>query len=209
MRHQAEDVGALADHAGDVAHAAVRILPRSVTESDSTLRLQAVQLIVGGEVAAAHVLDRDGETISRRELAAEYTVEVLGHQADLAADEAKALVRQKCAGQKPRLAEHLEAVADAEHRAAFGGEAADCLHRGREAGDRSGAQVVAVGEPAGDDHAIEVREVGLLVPDQPALADTLDRLERIPLVAGAGELDHADHAGSVPLPETPSSTTIS
>ena len=52
--------------------------------------------------------------------------------------------------------------------AALGGEACDRLHRRREARDRSGAQVVAVGEAAGDDHAVEVREVRLLVPDQPA-----------------------------------------
>ena len=72
----------------------------------------------------------------------------------------------------------------------------DRLHRRREAGDRAGAQVVAVGEAAGDDDRVDAGEVGLLVPDQPRLADQRAGVQRVPLVAGAGELDdpEARHA---------------
>ena len=43
---------------------------------------------------------------------------------DLAADEAQADVRQQRAGQQPRLAQDLEAVADAEHGPAVARERA-------------------------------------------------------------------------------------
>ena len=79
------------------------------------------------------------------------------------------LVEQQRAGEQARLAEDLEAVADAEYRAARGGELAHRLHRRREAGDRAGAQVVAVGEAAGDDDGVDPVQVALFVPDQPRL----------------------------------------
>ena len=74
-------------------------------------------------------------------------------EVDLAADEAQRGVGQQRARQQARLAQDLEAVADAEHRAAVAGELDDRLHDRREARDRAGAQVVAVGEAAGDDDA--------------------------------------------------------
>ena len=40
---------------------------------------------------------------------------------DVVADEAQVLVAHQHAGQQPRLAQDLEAVADAEHQPAFGG----------------------------------------------------------------------------------------
>ena len=48
---------------------------------------------------------------------------VLDHEVDLAADEAQpARSGSSAPGKQARLAEHLEAVADAEHRAALAGE---------------------------------------------------------------------------------------
>ena len=114
---------------------------------------------------------------------------------ELAADEAHRLVEQQRAGQQARLAEDLEAVADPQHRAAAGGEGGDRLHRRREAGDRARPQVVAVGEAAGDDDAVDAGEVALFVPDQPRLAAGQGAgVQRVPLVAGPGELEHTpDH----------------
>ena len=100
---------------------------------------------------------------------AERAAELLGDQLDLAADEAKALVRQqraRAAG-RPRRGpgSRCRSRAPGRRRAA---KRRDRLHRRREAGDRPGAQVVAVGEAAGDDDRVEAREVGLLVPDAAA-----------------------------------------
>ncbi len=79
----------------------------------------------------------------------------LDHDLDLAADEAQRVVRQQRAGQQAGLAQHLEAVADAEHRPAVAGELDHRLHHRREARDRADAQVVAVREAAGHDHGVD------------------------------------------------------
>ena len=80
---------------------------------------------------------------------------------DLAEGEAQVGVGQQRAGQQMRLAEHLEAVADPQHEPAVAGELDHRLHRGREAGDRAGAQVVAVGEAAGDDDRVGAAQVAV------------------------------------------------
>ena len=46
------------------------------------------------------------------------------------------------------------------------GELGDRLHHRREARDRAGAQVVAVGEAAGDDDRVDALQVAVLVPEQ-------------------------------------------
>ena len=73
---------------------------------------------------------------------------------ELAEGEAPVGVAEQRARQQARLAEDLEAVADPQHQAALVGEGDDRLHRRREAGDRPGPQVVAVGEAAGDDDRV-------------------------------------------------------
>ena len=184
VRHQAEDVARLVAHPGDVAGGAVRVLARRVAVGDLALRLDLVEHVVRRPEAPFPVLDRDREPIV-----------TVADQVDLAADEAQVLVEQQRAGQQPRLAEDLEPVADAEHRPAARGEGGDRLHRRREAGDRAGPQVVAVGEAAGDDDRVDAAQVALLVPDQPRLAEQRAGVQRVPLVAGTGELEHSpDHS---------------
>ena len=75
-------------------------------------------------------------------------------------------MRSIAPGQQARLEQDLEAVADAEHRAAGVGERLHRGHHRREPGDRAGAQVVAVGEPAGQDDDVGRAERGVLVPDE-------------------------------------------
>src|SRR2546430_586906 len=67
--------------------------------------------------------------------------------------------------QESRLAQDLEPVADAPDQASPVGELADLLHHRREPGDRTGPQIVAVGEAAGQDHAVAAFQVGVLVPE--------------------------------------------
>ena len=72
------------------------------------------------------------------------------HQHPLGA-ELQRRVAQHGAWQQASLEQHLEAVADAQHQAAARGEPLDAGHDRREARDRAGAQMVAVGEAAGQD----------------------------------------------------------
>ena len=58
------------------------------------------------------------------------------------------------AGQEARLEQDLEAVADAEHQPARLGVPLDRRHHRRERRHRAGAQVVAVGEAARQDHEV-------------------------------------------------------
>ena len=95
-------------------------------------------------------------------------------------------------GSRPRLAQHLKAVADPEHDPAGARELGHLLHHRREAGDRPGAQVVAVGEAARHDHRVDALQVAVAVPQDHRLADPLRGQQRVDLVTGAGEADDAE-----------------
>ena len=81
------------------------------------------------------------------------------------ADEPQAPVAAQGPVQQMGLGQGLEAVADAQHQSAAVREGGHFLHDGAEAGDGSGAQVVAVGETAGQDDAVGALEVVVLVPE--------------------------------------------
>ena len=68
-------------------------------------------------------------------------------------------VAHQGAREQAGFAEDLESVADAEDEAAFVGELFDGLHDGSESGDGPGAEIVAVGEAAGDEDGVAVFEV--------------------------------------------------
>jgi hypothetical protein len=116
-------------------------------------------------------------------------------QLDLMAAEAQLDVAQQRPRQQSRLAQDLEAVADPQHRRPARGRLGDRFHRRAEAGDRPSPQVVAVGEAAGDDDAVDAVQVAAFVPDEPRpVAVDLAGVQRVPLVAGSGELEDApDH----------------
>ena len=105
------------------------------------------------------------------------------------ADEAEAAVAHQRAGQQARLAQDLEAVADAEHEAAVGGEAHDAVHDRREARHRAAAQVVAVGEAAGQDDAVDAVQRPVFVPERHRdLAEhLLERVKGVVVIERAGE----------------------
>jgi hypothetical protein len=93
-------------------------------------------------------------------------------------DEAQARVPGERARQQVRLAEDLEAVADAEHRQSRPGRGDQLAHHRGEPGDRAAAQVVAVRETPGEDHRVDAAQVTVRVPEP-------DRLcPRVPHRAG-------------------------
>ena len=73
------------------------------------------------------------------------------------AQELEAAVLLQRAGQQAGLGEDLEAVADADDRAAVRRELRHRAHHRGEPGDGAGAEVVAMGEAAGDDDRVERR----------------------------------------------------
>ena len=152
VRHQAEHVARLACHAGDVGQRAVRVL--GVAQRDLARGLDALQLAGGAYQAPSWCLTGMRSTApgARPPTRASRRARRRDH---VAADEAPVVVRAQHARQQARLAEHLEAVADAEHGPAGRGERRDLPHHRREARDRAGAQVVAVREAARDDHAVQ------------------------------------------------------
>ena len=128
---------------------------------------------------------------SSRARAREGGVGVLDYDLDLAAAEAKVVVAQQRSRQQARLAEHLEAVADAEHVAAVPHELGDRLHHRRETGDGPWPQVVPVREAARHHHGIDALQVAVAMPEDLGVAVALTGLERIDLVTGSGEPDDA------------------
>ena len=81
------------------------------------------------------------------------------------ADEAQPPVAAQGPVKQVGFGKDLEAVADAQHQASGSGKGCHFLHDGAEAGHRAGAQVVTVGEPAGQDDAVGVFEIVVLVPE--------------------------------------------
>jgi hypothetical protein len=106
-----------------------------------------------------------------------------------AADEAHDRVAQHRPWQQPGLQQDLEAVADADDQPASGREVPDRLHHRGEAGDGPAAQVVAVGEPAGQDEAVVTGQVGVLVPDVPyrLLEHFFYNMKAVQLAVGTGK----------------------
>ena len=98
-----------------------------------------------------------------------------------------------------RLAQDLETVADAQDGQASSGFAHDFTHDGSGRRDRTAAQVVAVGEAAGDDDRVDAVQVGVLVPQGHGLrTGGLNRAGGIAVVEGAGEGDDSDAGHCTP-----------
>ena len=101
------------------------------------------------------------------------------------------------AGQEAHLGEHLKAVADPEDGRPALGERHDRVGDGREACDRTAAEVVAVREPARYDHELRVAERGLLVEHQARVPahDVPRDLQRVPVRVAPRKLnDRGLHA---------------
>src|SRR5207244_8815625 len=93
-----------------------------------------------------------------------------------------------------RLAEYLEAVADAKDRLAFFHVTTDSGHYRREAGDGASPQVVAVREAARQDDAVVGGEVAFPVPDEVRLVSHHfgERPLTVAVAPGAGEDDDGE-----------------
>ena len=118
VRHEADDPAVLAGDAGDVPARAVGVA-LDVAGDDPALALEAVEVGVGRHVPALAVLDRDDDALAVGVGVRPGGVGALDAQRLVAVAEVQVAVAGQRAGQQAGLAEHLEAVADAEHRHAL------------------------------------------------------------------------------------------
>ena len=63
-----------------------------------------------------------------------------------------------------RFAENLKAIADAPNESSSVGKLGDGFHQRSKPSDGSGAQIVAVREPAGEDHTVRALQIPIFVP---------------------------------------------
>ncbi len=137
--------------------------------------------------------DGDAENLAGRDGASKGGVGGGGAQVDLAADELEIAVADEGAGEQAGFDEDLEAVADAEDETAGGGEFVDGVHDGGEVGDGAAAEVVAIGEAAGENDGIDAAKRGGVVPDEfRGLREIVgDRVLSIVVAVASGKDDHA------------------
>src|SRR6478609_813291 len=203
VRHEADDVAALVGDAGDVAVGAVGVAALGVgdvAEDDAPLPLEPVEGRLVGDETALAVLEDDRDLLAGLEVGRPRGRGVLDDEPLVDAVELAVVVADQRAGQQVALGEHLEAVADAEDGQATLGRRDERLHDRCEAGDGAAAQVVAVGEAAGEDDRVDAPEVRVAVPERDGLAAALaDGTRRVTVVERTGERDDADlHCASSP-----------
>ena len=172
-----------------------------VAEGDAILGFELVERAVVGVVVAFAVGDRHGQHLPFLAPCVNGEFVVSTRNLDGLADEFQSRVAQQRAGQQAAFAEDLEAVADAQHEPAIGGELLDSLHHRRELGDRSAAQVVAVGEAAGQDDSIDIAELLRVVPDEFRLLTEIlrDGVQSVVIAIAAGKNDNAKFHGEIPV----------
>ena len=173
MGHESKDIPLQIHDTGDVFAGAVRIglagdmaFDVRITEQDLIVFLEFKESRLIGEIIALSVRDGNPENLPFRKSACERCRGVLNAQAHEPADELERFVPQERAGEETGFGEDLEAVADADHELSPLGLFSHGIHHGRESRNRSRPQVVAVAEPAGENEAVELRDVPLFVPDE-------------------------------------------
>ena len=165
-----------------------------VAENHLAIGLELLQHLGRREVVALAVADWNRQHLADRRRGRERRVVLLDAHMHVLAAIFQAFVAQHRAGQQAGLEQNLEAVADAEHRPAPLGKRPHRAHHGREPGHRAGAQVVAVGETARQDHDVGAFQVGVLVPQiLGILAEHVPgRVKRVLVAVAAGKHDDAE-----------------
>ena len=147
-----DDVPPLVADAGDVVDRSVGVV--DVAEHHPVLVPEPGQRLGVADVVALEMVDRNPQLGARRPPPGQHRVRGVDPHLHRGAEEAEPPVLLQGARQQAGLGQHLESVADPDHRPPVGGEAAHRLHHRREPGDGAGSQVIAVGEPARQDERV-------------------------------------------------------
>jgi hypothetical protein len=166
MRHEPHDVAVVtAADTRDAADGPVRGAV-GVPHHDPAGPFQFAECRLVRGVGALAALQRDDQLLAGFVAPGPRGPRVLHPQPHVARDEAQPGVPGKRAGQQVRLAQDLEAVADAEHRQPSPGRRDEFLHDRREPGDGAAAQVITVGEATGQDHRVGTAQVTVVMPQR-------------------------------------------
>ncbi len=201
MGHEAEDVAAFGEDAGDVLQGAVGIGGGgdvagggAIAKGDAVVIAEVCEGGVIAEVVTFHVSDGHLEDGAARDGVGERGICALGAEVDLLADVALIAIAHEGAREEAGFAEDLKAVADTQDEAAGCGELRDGLHDGGELGDGAGAEVVAIGEAARDEDGVAVLEIVRGVPEIGDGGAELagEDVMRVVVAVGAGEDEDAE-----------------
>ena len=199
MRHQAEDVARGVANPRDAVGRPVGVRT-GVPEHDLPGGLQVGQRARVGGIAALAALQRHHDLLAAGVGPRPRRPRVFHPQPQVPGDEAEAGVAGQRPRQQVRLAQDLEPVADAQHRQARPGRRDQFAHHRGEPGDRAAAQVVAVGEPAGQDDRGDAAQIPVGVPQRDRLRPgEPDGSRGVTVIQRPREGDDPNpHAGSLP-----------
>lgn len=164
MRHEAEDAAGLVANAGDVAHRAVRVVFRNVTQGETIFSFQLIQSRgVASHELAFRVSDRQVHFINALQEDALLALDdkagpTVGINPGLVPRQGDGSALLVVGDKDTRLDENLEAVADTKDQLAGVTEVVDRVEKTtanlrRE--NASSGDIVAVAEPAGEAHNLE------------------------------------------------------
>jgi len=207
MRHQTGHVAFTIADTGDIGCGAVWIAcgiviscRRGVTEQDLMILLEFGKRGIVTRVIAVAVGDGNFQNLARLCGARERGMGVFDSNVNVAADEAEAGVAHHGSGKKAGFEENLEAVADAEDKAAGFSEFCDGVHDRRKACNGAGAEVVSVRKAAGKQDGVTIVEIFRLMPDEfdRLLQNMADRVKRVVIAVGPGENHYTKFHGTPP-----------
>ena len=190
MGHHAEHIAGRVEDARDVAARSVTVF--GIAEGHAAIALEPVQHVVVGEIIAVMVRDGNVDRLSRLVPAREQALRVLDRQRNGAADEILACIAHQSAWKQPRLCQHLETVAHAEHGHAALRRRHDRAHDRAVRRHRPATQVIAIGKAAWQGDEIEaVGQFRVAVPDLYRIATgyVAQRDPHVPVAIGTGEGD--------------------
>src|SRR5262245_30264387 len=100
--------------------------------------------------------NRDSKHLTRTTRGCKWRVGLLNTDVHVLTLKFQAAIAKHGARQQSDLEQDLEAVADSDHRSSSGCESFHLSHDRRETRNRSRAQVIAMGEPARQDHNVGI-----------------------------------------------------
>src|SRR6266849_6203467 len=198
MGHESGDIAPAVADASDIVNGAVGIagvvvgtIGRRIVENNLMIFFEICERGFVAIVVAVGMRDRNLEDLTFLRSIGEWRARLLDADVDVAADEAQAAVPHHGAGKEARFTQNLEAVADAQDHAAAFREFFDGFHHRRKTRDGASAQVIAVGESAGQDNGIAICQILRLVPDEfdGLFQDVADSVKRVVVTIGPGEND--------------------
>src|SRR5699024_3746182 len=190
--HESHDVARFVRDPGDAAQRTARV-QALVAEDHPVARFEFVEHLFGGDVAALTVLQRDADRLTPLIVPGPRGGRVLDDELLVAADEVLVVVADERTGQQMGFAEDLEPVADAQHRHALPGRGHHGLHDRVEAGDRTAAQIVTIGESAGQDDGIDAGQGRIGVPQVHRFrTGQTHGTSGVPVIERSGEGDDSD-----------------